>query len=97
MAPAQVDADRHGGQIGNVAHAAVDDNARWHLVLVVEELFTNTVTHGYRGGADAPVEISLACDRGGVTLLYEDAAPPFNPLDLPVTAATGMRARGRRW
>jgi len=66
---------------------AVDDNARWHLVLVVEELFTNTVTHGYRGGADAPVEISLACERGGVTLLYEDAAPPFNPLDLPVTAA----------
>ena len=29
------------------------------LVLLAEELFTNTVHHGYRGGSDERVEITL--------------------------------------
>ena len=47
--------------------------------LVVEELFLNTVKHGHRGGADAPVWITLTADAGKVSLAYEDSAPPFNP------------------
>lgn len=53
---------------------------RLRLTLVVEELFTNTVVHGHRGDGDAPVDVSLSNDESGVTLLYEDSAPPFNPL-----------------
>lgn len=49
------------------------------LNLVLEELFTNTVRHGYGGDSDAPVWISLSRDPGGVCLVYEDTAPPFNP------------------
>ena len=30
------------------------------LTLVVEELFTNSVVHGYGGDSDAPIEVSLA-------------------------------------
>lgn len=47
--------------------------------LVIEELFLNTVKHGHRGGADAPVWIELTAEDGRVRLAYEDHAPPFNP------------------
>jgi anti-sigma regulatory factor (Ser/Thr protein kinase) len=47
--------------------------------LVVEELFLNTVKHGHRGGADAPVWLTLSSEEGEVSLAYEDNAPPFNP------------------
>lgn len=53
---------------------------RLRVALVVEELFTNTVTHGHGGGADAPVDITLSTDAGAVVLRYEDIAPPFDPL-----------------
>lgn len=67
---------------------AREDGLRLNLVL--EELFTNTVQHGHGGGSDAPVWLTLGRADGGVTIVYEDAAPPFNPLartvdvDLPV-------------
>jgi len=50
------------------------------LLLIVEELFTNTVMHGYGGDSDAPVWIALEPARSGVTLSYEDEAPPHDPL-----------------
>jgi serine/threonine-protein kinase RsbW len=50
------------------------------LTLVVEELFTNTVEHGYGGDCDAPVRLELSATATEVTLLYEDAAPPFDAL-----------------
>lgn len=49
------------------------------LNLVVEELFVNTIKHGYRGDCDAPVWVILAADPAGVQVTYEDTAPPFNP------------------
>ena len=50
------------------------------LTLVVEELFTNSVTHGYGGECDAPIELALAATAGEIALLYEDAAGPYDPL-----------------
>ena len=58
---------------------AVGSDSCLRLNLVLEELFTNTVRHGYGGDCDAPVWVSLARDPGGVSLVYEDTAPPFNP------------------
>jgi serine/threonine-protein kinase RsbW len=49
--------------------------------LVVEELFTNTVAHGHGGDSDAPVRIGLSVDPLHLELIYEDTAPPFDPLD----------------
>jgi len=51
--------------------------------LVLEELFTNTVKHGHRGGSDAPVWITLTAAARHVRLVYEDNAPPFNPFGIP--------------
>ncbi len=50
------------------------------LTLIVEELFTNTVEHGYGEECDAPIHIALSADRGAVGLLFEDAAPRYDPL-----------------
>jgi len=59
------------------AGLAHDDCLRVNLVL--EELFTNTVKHGYRGECDAPIWIGLRAARGTLHVTYEDSAPPFNP------------------
>jgi len=52
---------------------------RHKLTLIVEELFTNTVNHGHRGGSDAPVSITFEKDKADVQLIYEDSAPQFDP------------------
>lgn len=49
------------------------------LRLAVEELFVNTVTHGHGGDSDAPVEVTVRIDGDRIVLIYEDAAPPFDP------------------
>jgi serine/threonine-protein kinase RsbW len=50
------------------------------LTLIVEELFTNTIMHGHRGDSEAPVHIALSAETTQLSLCYEDAAPPFDPL-----------------
>jgi serine/threonine-protein kinase RsbW len=60
------------------------------LSLIIEELFTNTVRHGYRGDCDAPIRIALAIEDGTVLLRYEDAAPPHDPLARLVAATASL-------
>lgn len=62
------------------------------LTLVVEELFSNTVTHGYRAESDAPIHLSLSAETGAVGLLYEDAAPPHDPLSALALHAADVAA-----
>ncbi|HMN74882.1 MAG TPA: ATP-binding protein [Burkholderiaceae bacterium] len=50
-----------------------------HLTLVVEELFTNSVTHGHGGDSDQTIVIDLSARAGSVLLGYADAAPRFDP------------------
>jgi len=49
------------------------------LQLVIEELFTNTIMHGYGTECDDPIEIALGAAPGRVTVRYEDAAGPYDP------------------
>lgn len=65
-------------EFGEAAELGRED--RHKLTLIVEELFTNTVNHGHRGDSDAPVFITFEEDQGDVHLIYEDSAPPFDPL-----------------
>jgi anti-sigma regulatory factor (Ser/Thr protein kinase) len=58
-----------------------DDALR--LALIIEELFANTVAHGYRQEGDAPIAIALARGDGMVAVAYEDAAPQFDPSAQP--------------
>jgi serine/threonine-protein kinase RsbW len=77
---AQAFCDRHG-----IVH---DDALR--LTLIIEELFTNSVEHGYRGECDAPIQIELSVENGGVAVLYEDSAPRYDPLAAGARAPAGM-------
>ena len=60
------------------------------LSLVVEELFTNTVTHGHGGDSDAPVRIALGADASELELAYDDTAPPFDPLAHAARLTAGL-------
>jgi len=57
-----------------------DDALR--LTLIIEELFTNTVQHGYGVESDAPIRVGLSLHEGEIMLQYEDSAPPCDPLSL---------------
>ncbi len=51
------------------------------LQLVVEELFANTIHHGYGGECERPVRLSWQTHNDRITLGYADEAPPFNLLE----------------
>jgi len=53
---------------------------RLKLLLIVEELFTNTVMHGYGEESDSPVWIAMEPVANGLALSYEDEGPPHDPL-----------------
>jgi anti-sigma regulatory factor (Ser/Thr protein kinase) len=49
------------------------------LLLIVEELFVNTVVHGHGGDTDAPVRLAVSMTPAAIAVRYEDTARPFNP------------------
>jgi serine/threonine-protein kinase RsbW len=53
------------------------DDERARLLVILEELFTNVVAHGY--GA-ASVDVALGWRRGWLTIDFVDDGPPFDPL-----------------
>jgi len=57
-----------------------DHGTTLRVVLLLEELFTNTVTHGYSGGGEDPVWVRLAAEGNVIEITYEDAGPAFDPL-----------------
>jgi len=59
---------------------AVGRDAALRLVLIVEELATNTVLHGHRGESGGSITIMLPRGIGDVALFYEDAAPAYDPI-----------------
>jgi anti-sigma regulatory factor (Ser/Thr protein kinase) len=74
------------------ARGAVGRDDALRLTLIVEELFTNTVTHGHGGDCDALVVVALTRSGGHVELRYEDAAPAYDPLTRLVTAPPSLTA-----
>jgi len=72
-----------------------DRETTLRVVLVLEELFTNTVIHGYAGD-EGPVWVTLVSQRDVIAVTYEDAAPPFDPVghSSPPTLAPEARAPG---
>ena len=59
---------------------AGDERAR--LLIILEELFTNTVKYGYPEGAAAAgrIEVGLAVTRGRLEIHFSDNGRPFDPL-----------------
>lgn len=71
------------------------------LILIMEELITNTVKHG-SPPAGSPISVTLARSTRGIELYYRDHGRPFNPntdvpeADLEVTL-TRRPAGGLGW
>ena len=61
------------------AIAGTEPRLVMRLRLAIEELFVNTVTHGFRGDSEAPVEVTIRVAGERVQLEYTDTAPPFDP------------------
>ena len=63
------------------------------LQLVVEELFSNTIKHGFGGQGQGLAHIGLSGSADHFTLRYTDSAPPFDTgkivPNLPSTASIG--------
>jgi anti-sigma regulatory factor (Ser/Thr protein kinase) len=75
------------------AEAAFGREDCLRLTLVVEELFTNTVTHGLRDGGT--IELVLDALPGRIAVIYEDTGPEFDPFAVrePSEAAAGVEDR----
>jgi hypothetical protein len=77
--------------IGNLCNLhGIGSTDALRLTLIGEELFTNAVGQGYGEKRDAPIHIGLFADIGAVGLLYEDAAPPHDPLSPLSGLATNL-------
>ncbi|MCY4121281.1 MAG: ATP-binding protein [Acidobacteria bacterium] len=65
--------------------------------LALDELITNTVTHGLEDKADAEIQIRMRVDSGTLILVMEDNGQPFDPtqdMDADVTSSLEERAIG---
>ncbi|MEY4653660.1 MAG: hypothetical protein RI884_2241 [Pseudomonadota bacterium] len=58
------------------------------LVLVLDELFTNIVVHGYREDPHGEIVVQAQVRDGAVDVTLTDHAPAFNPLLVPETDTT---------
>ncbi|MFN4216042.1 MAG: ATP-binding protein [Brevinematales bacterium] len=54
----------------------------FQLVLVVDEVVTNTIKYGYEKKSGI-VRVKASCRENMIEIVVEDDAPPFNPLDYP--------------
>ena len=50
------------------------------IELVLEELFTNSVMHGYGGECDRPIWVGFDIQSSLLSISYSDEAPPYDPL-----------------
>jgi serine/threonine-protein kinase RsbW len=66
-------------------HTGVAPPCILRVELAVEELFTNTVCHGYGGDCERPIWIETVQTADGPCVIYQDAAAPFDPLTHPDT------------
>lgn len=60
------------------------DEALADVRLVVEEVVSNTIRHGYDDDRTHEIRVRAILDGGQWTLEFEDDARPFNPLDAPL-------------
>ena len=59
---------------------ALSSAERARLLIILEELFTNAVNHGYDGKAPAGrIEIALGLEAGRLKIEFSDDGRPFDP------------------
>jgi sigma-B regulation protein RsbU (phosphoserine phosphatase) len=69
------------------------DSARSDLALVVTELCTNIIRHGYRG-KPGPIELGASQNHDSVIVTITDRAPVFAPRQRETPGANGLLREG---
>jgi anti-sigma regulatory factor (Ser/Thr protein kinase) len=69
---------------------------RLRIILLVEELFANTVNHGYGGDSDKPVWISVRAGEDLCRVVYEDSGPAYDPFAAVDSSSTEADLEQRR-
>ena len=63
---------------GGASQEFIDD-----VILIAEELVTNTVSYGYEDEDEHHIEIEVSHSAGGWRFRFRDDAGAFNPLEAP--------------
>lgn len=63
--------------------AGVPEAAVFDWLVVLDEVATNIVSHGYAGMPPGPLRVVVACEPSRVTLTIADRAQPFDPAQAP--------------
>ena len=61
----------------------ISKGVMYDVSLVIEELFTNIVSYGYKDARVHTIKIDIRVDGREVEIQIEDDAIPFNPLEAP--------------
>ena len=54
----------------------------FHVKLVMEEVFTNIISYGFKDETEHLIKITLSHENGTLTLCTEDDGIPFNPTEV---------------
>ncbi|MDJ0380981.1 ATP-binding protein [Streptomyces sp. G-G2] len=75
--------------------SGLDRGAAYRLRLAVDELATNIVTHGYRGG-EGRITVLGRAGAGRAAIVLQDTAPEFDPVAGRLPPATDLPPERRR-
>lgn len=78
----------------NASSIGVSEAAISRIQLVLEELFSNSINHGYGAECDQLIGIALNPRPGGLTLFYRDHAMPFDLTRANVCTPNGDQVGG---
>ncbi len=59
------------------------EDAVYEINLIVDEVVSNVIRHGFKDGKDHTVKIRLTLENGDLLIQVEDQGISFNPLLLP--------------
>ncbi|WP_241253535.1 anti-sigma regulatory factor [Streptomyces sp. W1SF4] len=101
--PAVLDVPATVGALGEIAafvlrlagRAGLGKGATYRIRLAVDELATNIVMHGYRGGGGR-ITVRGRAGPDGVRIVIEDTAPAFDPVAGRLPPAPGIPPERRR-
>jgi anti-sigma regulatory factor (Ser/Thr protein kinase) len=66
------------------AHAGLDANAIQHCELVIDEVLTNIIEHGYKAQSSSRfIDVRCTSGDGCLTIIITDNGPAFDPLAYP--------------
>ncbi|UQX00237.1 anti-sigma regulatory factor [Streptomyces sp. RerS4] len=81
--------------LGLAGRACLGTRATYRIRLAVDELATNIVMHGYRGG-DGRITVRGRSGPEGVRIVIEDTAPAFDPVEGRLPPCPGLPPERRR-